>query len=72
METTTLIVRSGGDREAIQRARDVLAQEPGVNRVLTDPERGRIFVRHSRAKAPRARLLENLEAAGVKTTIQSR
>lgn len=70
METTTLILHSSGDRDSVRRARDVLAGEPGVHRVLVDPDRGEIFVRHSRAKAPRARILEHLEDAGLNASIK--
>lgn len=72
MDTTTFTVEDMTDAERADAVRRLLRDEPGVARVLARPDRGQVYVKHSRAKAPRARLLERLEEEGYTARIGRR
>lgn len=70
MESTTLVVRQLKDWDTAERIRRLLDGEQGVARVLVRPDRGEVYVKHSRARAPRHRLLERLEGEGYEARLK--
>lgn len=71
METTTLLLDQVRDQETAERVRKLLDEEKGVARVLVRPDRGEVYIKHSRAKAPRERLLERLSAEGLHAQVKN-
>jgi hypothetical protein len=70
MDTTRLQVeRLEENAEAIHQR---LRGEPGIGRVLVRPDRGVVYIRHSRAKMPRERILEIVAESGLEARILGR
>lgn len=65
MKTTTLVLNQAGDEEVFRRAGEVLESDPGVARVLVRADRGKVYVRHSAARASRGYLLGRLREEGI-------
>ena len=72
MDTTTFKAKQGLESGSADRIKTMLEKERGVARVLVREDRGEIYVRHSRAKAPRHRLLERLTEAGLDLQVKRR
>ena len=72
MDTTTFKAKQGLEPGSADRIKTMLKEEQGVARVLVREDRGEIYVRHSRAKAPRHRLLGLLTEAGLALQVKRR